>query len=101
VVILSSIRRRTYVGGVRNISGERQKKITGKWINSIIVLFNKEYFYQIEDEMARYVVRRWGNEYSHVISARKLKGKGLRGTFRLRCKNIKIYLGERGRDGVN
>jgi len=51
--------------------------------------------------MNRYVVRRWENEYSHVISAGNLKGKGLLGRFRLRCKNIKIYLRETGRDDVN
>lgn len=47
------------------------------------------------------MVRRWENEYAHVISAGKLKGKGLLGKFRLRCKNNKICLGETGRDGVN
>jgi hypothetical protein len=51
--------------------------------------------------MARHVVGRRENEYSHGISAGKLKGKGLLGKLRIRCKNIKIYLRETGRDGVN
>jgi hypothetical protein len=55
--------------------GQRRKKITGRWINWITVLFNKEYFYQIEDCMARHAVRRREDEYSHVISAGKLKEK--------------------------
>jgi hypothetical protein len=45
------------------------------------------------------VVRKRENEYSHGISAGKLKVKGL--LERLRCKNTKIYLRETGRDGVN
>jgi hypothetical protein len=63
------------------------------------VYFSTEYFYQIESGMVRHVVRRRENEYSHVISAGKLEGKGLLGI--LRCKNIEIYLRETGRDGAN
>jgi hypothetical protein len=71
----SHIRIRTYIGDVRKIFGPKTERITGRQITCNIVVFNKEYFYQIEAGMARHVVRRRENEYLHGISARKLKRK--------------------------